>query len=163
MLLSLSPVRFDYVFDISVSVTREPILGFDLDSPTDRPYLRIIACRKHKPASRIPRLRSIIRYKYIYNINDKKSATRQDINIILDSLLSQGVPTCTITFIADPTDLPSMSPGSLLQIYFDQLSDIHSHLADIYSPHSPRTTKLDSLHTHYDYWDIPRPKNRLVY
>ena len=152
------PQCYDFAIDVTFPVTDSLDLDFVLEPHRNKSMLRIIECKKGTMAAQIPKYRTLLRYKYIYAINDIRIS---DLATYCDSVVNlqkSQSKTCKFTLVVDENDLPSMSQHGIPQIYFDQMNVIHTHLSELRG----LLTKHDDSYT-VNHIHAPFPKFVFVY
>ena len=78
MTISFSKQRYDFTLEMTVPVSDAIDLGVIVQVHSNKPVLQILDCKKGTAAAKIPRWRSMMRYKYIYSINDVRIHSYED-------------------------------------------------------------------------------------
>jgi hypothetical protein len=135
MTVSFSKQRYNFTLEMTVPVSDAIDLGVIVQVHSNKPVLQILDCKKGTAAAKIPRWRSMLRYKYIYSINDVRIHSYEDYHREVLRLQQGSQYECIFTLVSDDTDKPYLSQDCTPQIYFDQLNVVHSHLAGLYEDH----------------------------
>ena len=97
-----------FAIDINVPVTESPDLGFLLEPHRNKSMLRIIEFKKGNMDTQIPKWRTLLRYKYIYAINDISILDIATYRDSVANLQKSKSNTCKFTLAFDENDLPYM-------------------------------------------------------
>ena len=120
---------------MSIHVSLSPDLGIILQSHITKPMFQILDCRKSIVAAQIPKLQSLISYTYLYSINNTRVHIYEDYHHIVLQLQISKANACIFTLVSDDTEIPPMFQNGTLQVYFDQLNVVHSHMQGLYEEH----------------------------
>jgi hypothetical protein len=154
MSIELSGDPLGPCFDESIPIGGSHALaGLHVTYDDARGRLQFLSIEKGTPAARIPHWRTRLRHAYILGINNVDIATTADLTQEAISVLrSNGDITCNPRLTFDDVK-NTLSVSGLLQLYFDQLRDIHCVNQQVRSdqPTAQRLTRK-GLQTQPD-WD----------
>ena len=129
--ITFSKIRYDFAYNVTVPIGSERDLGFNTFQDPEKKIVQITACCKNTSASKIPRWRSTVRFKYIRSIDNKPMQSKEDFIETVKEIQESGKKFCEMELMTDESDVATMSVDGTPQIDFDQLYTIYHHLKDL--------------------------------